>query len=346
MRYSFTNKDLVLSFKHHILKAGLLTSTIFCASQLALPSHSLAEEAKQQKSGDLSKTELNVVATYDNIKITESDLQREIDSKPAYAFFLQQNPSQKDELRKTALTAMINRSLLLKDTKTSKSINEQDIQASIQNVVTQYGGKDKLSEMLKSINSTYDKFTADIADDFRLQAYIEKNIVQGVTVTDEEAKKEFDTNSTQYKVPAQVNARHILVRTTKGETDIEAKKKAQSYYEEAQKKGADFGELAKKYSQDSSASKGGELGFFTYDMMVPEFSKAAFALKKGEISQPVLSKFGYHIIKVEDKKEEQLPTYETAKDDIKRALLKKKKDILVNKWIENLRQKANVKTFI
>jgi peptidyl-prolyl cis-trans isomerase C len=104
--------------------------------------------------------------------------------------------------------------------------------------------------------------------------------------TDEAMKKVYEDASKQITGEQEVHARHILV-----ETEDEAKAVAEEL-----KKGADFAELAKKKSKDPGASDGGDLGFFTKDQMVPEFSTVAFALEPGKISDPVKSQFGWHII--------------------------------------------------
>src|SRR3984885_1112601 len=118
--------------------------------------------------------------------------------------------------------------------------------------------------------------------------------------TDEAMKKVYDDASKQIPGEQEVHARHILVET-------EDKAKA---IEDELKKGADFAELAKKKSKDPGASAGGDLGFFTKDQMVPEFSAVAFALEPGKISDPVKSQFGWHIIKVEEKRNRKPPEFD------------------------------------
>src|SRR3981189_1092211 len=121
--------------------------------------------------------------------------------------------------------------------------------------------------------------------------------------TDEAMKKVYEEASKQITGEQEVHARHILV-----ETEDEAKAIAAEL-----KKGADFAELAKKKSKDPGASDGGDLGFFTKDQMVPEFSAVAFTLEPGKISDPVKSQFGWHIIKVEEKRSRKAPDFEQVK---------------------------------
>src|SRR6202047_3726739 len=124
--------------------------------------------------------------------------------------------------------------------------------------------------------------------------------------TDEAMKKVYEDASKQIVGEQEVHARHILV-----ETEDEAKA-----VEEELKKGADFAELAKKKSKDPGASDGGDLGFFTKDQMVPEFSAVAFTLEPGKISDPVKSQFGWHVIKVEEKRNRKAPDFDQVRAQI------------------------------
>src|SRR3954452_11380028 len=146
--------------------------------------------------------------------------------------------------------------------------------------------------------------------------------------TDEAMKKVYDDASKQITGEQEVHARHILV-----ETEDEAKAvKAEL------DKGADFAELAKKKSKDPGASDGGDLGFFTKDQMVPEFSTVAFALEPGKISDPVKSQFGWHIIKVEEKRTRKAPDFEQVKPQIETYVVRKAQA----DYVAKLRQAAKV----
>jgi peptidyl-prolyl cis-trans isomerase C len=132
-------------------------------------------------------------------------------------------------------------------------------------------------------------------------------------MTDEAMKKVYDDAAKQITSEQEVHARHILVAT-----EDEAKA-----IEEELKKGADFAELAKKKSKDPGASDGGDLGFFTKDQMVPEFSAVAFSLEPGKISDPVKSQFGWHIIKVEEKRNRKPPDFDQVKGQIETYVSRK-----------------------
>src|SRR4029077_18566215 len=131
--------------------------------------------------------------------------------------------------------------------------------------------------------------------------------------TDEAMKKVYEEASKQITGEQEVHARHILV-----ETEDEAQAIAP-----ALTKGADCADLAKKKSKDPGASDGGDLGFFTKDQMVPEFSAIAFSLEPGKISDPVKSQFGWHVIKVEEKRTRKPPDFEQVKPQIESYLTRK-----------------------
>ncbi|HEU0017026.1 MAG TPA: peptidylprolyl isomerase, partial [Methyloceanibacter sp.] len=134
-------------------------------------------------------------------------------------------------------------------------------------------------------------------------AYFDKSVRNAVP--EEEAKKIYDQKVAGMKPEEEIHARHILVAT-----EAEAKE-----IQERLKKGEDFATVAKEKSKDPSA-EGGDLGFFGRGQMLKPFEDAAFQLKEGEISNPVRTQFGWHIIKVEEKRTRPLPTFDQVKDTI------------------------------
>src|ERR1700761_3925379 len=149
--------------------------------------------------------------------------------------------------------------------------------------------------------------------------------------TDDAMKKVYDEAAKQIEGEQEVHARHILVETEDEAKAIEAQLK----------NGADFATLAKKKSKDPGAADGGDLGFFTKDQMVPEFSAVAFALEPGKISDPVKSQFGWHIIKVEEKRNRKPPDFEQVKSQIETYVARKAQADYVGK----LRESAKIERF-
>jgi peptidyl-prolyl cis-trans isomerase C len=142
-------------------------------------------------------------------------------------------------------------------------------------------------------------------------AYFDKNVRNGVS--EDEAKKLYDAKISGVKPEPEIHARHILV-----DTEAEAKEVA-----ERLKKGEDFATVAKEKSKDTSAD-GGDLGFFGKGQMLKPFEDAAFALEVGQISEPVQTQFGWHIIKVEEKRDRPPPTFDEVKGPIMAQLAQQK----------------------
>lgn len=144
-------------------------------------------------------------------------------------------------------------------------------------------------------------------------AYFKKHVVD--VVTDADVKARYDKEVSALPPVEEVRARHILVKT-----EDEAKTVIKELGE-----GKDFAELAKAKSTDPNKSDGGDLGYFKKGMMVPEFEQAAFAMAKGDVSkEPVKTQFGFHVIKVEDKRNAPPPAFEQVKDQVKQIVMRDK----------------------
>lgn len=162
---------------------------------------------------------------------------------------------------------------------------------------------------------------------------LKKEVEDKVTVDDSEVREFYDQNAEKFTVGTQIRASHILVETEDEAKDIYAKIQ----------KGDDFGKLAKSFSKDKgSAEKGGDLGFFSQGKMVPEFERAVLSLKPGEISEPVRTRFGYHIIKQTDIKKGSPANFEQTKESIEKQLLSQKRKEFFDAYIDRLKSKMTV----
>ncbi len=135
----------------------------------------------------------------------------------------------------------------------------------------------------------------------------------------------YQQNSTKFNTDEQVRVRHILIKAPKGDKKAEdaALAKIKNIAAELKDKKADFGDLAAKYSEDSTKSKKGDLGFFGHGAMVPEFDKAAFSMEIGKVSEPVKTEFGWHLLEVMEKKPKSLVSLEQATPEIAKTLIQK-----------------------
>ncbi|WP_320173495.1 SurA N-terminal domain-containing protein [Maridesulfovibrio sp.] len=186
----------------------------------------------------------------------------------------------------------------------------------------------KISE--KQIEDFYkanpDKFTIPARSVVKYIAFTPEELSINETVNPEEIEAYFEANKDAFQQEAQVNARHILITVDENAADKDvaaAEKKIKKILAKA-KSGQDFGKLAEKYSEGPSSSKGGELGWFGRGAMVKPFEEAAFALKKGEISEPVRTRFGWHLIKIDDIREAGQKDLDQVKDEINALIAQEK----------------------
>lgn len=165
-----------------------------------------------------------------------------------------------------------------------------------------------------------------------LQRYAVQKAIENIQVNDDDVKAYYEGNKNRFVSEEEVKARHILVN----EEDEVNKIKAEI------DSGLDFSEAAKTYSTCPSKSSGGDLGYFSKGKMVQEFQDAAFTLNIGEVSQPVQTQFGYHLIVVDDKKEASEQSYEKVKDQILKTLTQQKQQSVYLKKVDALKEKHPV----
>jgi peptidyl-prolyl cis-trans isomerase C len=196
-----------------------------------------------------------------------------------------------------------------------------------------------LADIIMVTQAADKKNLADNPDFKRRLAFLRSKLLMGyelqqeakTALTDEALKQTYDEAVKSMSGQEEVRARHILVE---GEDEAKA-------IIEQLKGGADFAKLAKEKSKDPGAAEGGDLGYFTKDQMVPEFADVAFKMYPGQLSNPVKTQFGWHVIKVEDKRIKQPPEFEKVKDQIEAYLARKAQ----SDFIAKLRQSAKVERF-
>lgn len=209
------------------------------------------------------------------------------------------------------------------------TISDEELNKEVDKLKESYGGEEVFEQMLASNNTTVDVLKEDLKNYLTISKLIEPQI----KITDEELKTYFDENKDSLGEAEQVKASHILV-----EDEATAKEIKQKLAD-----GADFAELAKEYSTDEgSKENGGELGFFPRGTMVTEFEDVAFSLPINEISEPVKSDYGYHIIKVEEKKEAKEANFDDSKASIKETLIDEKMESEYTTWLEEKKKDYDI----
>jgi len=229
-----------------------------------------------------------------------------------------------------------------------KKLEPKDLDKKVEEKIAQNRAKFKTQEEFTAALKSADLTEADLKTltlkDMVINEYIEKEIAAKVTVTDAEAKKFYDENQDKFKQSESVRASHILCGVD-AKASTEEKQKARDKAEGLLKKikaGEDFATLAKSDSTCPSSAKGGDLGSFGRGQMVKPFEDAAFALKPGEVSGVVETQFGYHIIKLTEKKGAETVKFDDVKGKITDYLKNQKIQKGIDELLTNLRSKAKI----
>lgn len=182
-----------------------------------------------------------------------------------------------------------------------------------------------------------DKETASFIEEMKkrivVERFFKKEVDEKAKVSDEELQKFYNEHPDEAKNTVDIRAAHILVKTREEAEMVKNKLKT----------GSKFEDLAKAYSIDpGSKSRGGDLGFFSKGMMVPEFEETAFKLKKGEVGDIVQTRFGFHIIKLLDKKEGKTKSFSEVKGELENKLITKKRKDMFDSLVAGLKSKAKI----
>jgi peptidyl-prolyl cis-trans isomerase C len=194
------------------------------------------------------------------------------------------------------------------------------------------------------MNLTENEVKMQITRGLAIRELIEQQISSKIVITEAETRAYYDGNPQMFKQPEQVKASHILIKVeagTAGAQKAEARKKIETVQQKVND-GADFAELAKKYSEGPSNARGGDLGYFKRGQMVKPFEDAAFAMKTNEVSGIVETRFGYHIIKVYDKKPEQNLAYADVKDKLSQRMKQEKVEQEANQYVNQLKKDSKI----
>ncbi len=307
--------------KNKIIPVMLMASLLFagCSSNNNSDKSDTnkTEQTEQADKKSSEKLDDKTVAIVDDEKISKDDYKSEL------SFYASMLASQQ-QLKNSIVTMMVQDKLIANDIKKNDiKVDDKEVEDALMQSVQNFGGQENFDKTLDDYNMELDKFKETLKKDLMYKKHREW-FDENNKVTDDEIKKYFEDNKDEF---AKVDASHILVEDEQTANDIKSRLD----------NGEDFASLAKEYSKDTaSAQNGGDLGAFAKGQMVKEFEDAAFSMKEGEISAPVKSQFGYHIIKVNSIKD----SFEDSKEEI----TKKIKDQKYADYIKKLHEESNVVT--
>ena len=255
---------------------------------------------------------------------------------------------QEKSAAKTLIDDEIGRILLvLKAKAVGIKVSEKMLLEKLRKVKAKFKSDSIFEHRLSDRGMTVDQYKQELEIDMYMDQLIKKEIEPKIKITEKDSQAYYDKNKSKFETQEKVRASIMLLRFNpkEGKAGEQAVlKKFESILIQV-KNGADFGALAQQHSQDSLASKGGDLGFFTQKQMLPAFSSRAFKMKVGEVSEIFRTGHGFHVIKVTDRKPGSLSSFATEKEKIQKFLANKKISQATRDYIENLKKKAEIKTY-
>ena len=237
---------------------------------------------------------------------------------------------------------------LVAEAASTEKVSDADVDAELAKIKGQFPDEKAFQEQISQAGMTPEKLKENIRTGLQQSRWM-KSQVKTPEVTDDQAKTFYDSNIQEFEQPETVKASHILfmVDPDASADVVKQKEAAAAKAAERAAAGEDFTKLAKELSEEPGASEsGGDLGFFPKDRMVPEFAEVAFAQKVGDISKPVKSQFGWHVIKVTDKKAAGTVPFDQVKEQVVSYLKSTNQREAVQAVLNKLKESAKIETFL
>jgi peptidyl-prolyl cis-trans isomerase C len=255
----------------------------------------------------------------------------------------------RDEVLRGALDQLITYTLLKQETKNrSLSVTDAEVDARMQAMRSQFPDEGTFNKALADRGMTVERLRSDARDDLSINKMMEAEVQAAGPATDAEAQAFYEQNPDKFQRGESVRASHILLLAGQ-DADEATRNKARTQIDDLCKRakaGEDFAKLAREHSQDGSAANGGDLDFFTRGRMVPEFENAAFALQPGQVSDVVTTQYGFHVIKVTDRKPASTVPLAEVNDRVKQFLTEQKKRERADAFIAGLKEKSRIEVLV
>ena len=288
----------------------------------------------------------DVVAQVNATEISKPELLRRAEALKA-----QLPPSEAGEgFYQRVLDDMVNSELLYQAVETNGlAPTDAEVDAELESQKQRFGGEAAFDSALKQQGLSVDDFKLDLKKELGVQRLVERDFMPQLTVTDEAKKTFYDENKDSMLQPVEFKAAHILISVDESATPekrAELRKKAESIRNMVEM-GQDFADLAARNSGDpGSKNNGGELGWMSEGQTVPPFEAAMKSLEPGELSELVETRFGYHIIKLQERRGSGVLPYEELEERIEEFLKQRGLQELIQQEVELLRGKATIEVFI
>lgn len=294
-----------------------------------------------------------VVAKVGATNITQADLDKEVD-RLVKSIGDQIPPEQRDaflsSVRGQILEQLVSKNILIQAAAERKvTAEKKDIDEAMKSLTEALPEGKTLDDMLQAQNVSRQEFEEEFNTAVTIRKMLEAEAKKVADPADADLKKEYEANKEQFNVPELASARHVLIRVPQGATD-EVKKEKKARAEEALKKlqdGAKFEDVVKDYSEDpGSVATGGLYKEIPRGRMVKPFEDAAFGQAVGKVGPLVETQFGYHIIRVDERKPARVIPFEEAREMIVAKMTGEKKNEVVREFMDGLRAKAKVEILV
>jgi peptidyl-prolyl cis-trans isomerase C len=256
---------------------------------------------------------------------------------------------QRDQVFRGVLDDMIAMRLLKQEVlRRQLTATEAELAAAVKQLRQQFPSEAAFSQALKAQKMTLDQLRGETRTQLLVSKMLDTEIGSQVAVKPVDVSAFYEKNPERFQQPEAVHASHVLITVPQGAdaaTKAAARAKAEDVLKQA-RAGADFAKLARTYSNDASAPRGGDLGLFPKGQMVPAFEAAAFALAPTQISDVVETPFGFHVIKVLEKRTAQSVPFGQAAPQIEQYLRQEQQQAKTRAFVQQLRTKGNVQVFI
>lgn len=300
-------------------------------------------------SESVGKPEDVVVAEVNGVKLTERDLTdvfREMIPQTSYHGTI--SAEKIEAVKQEALDELIKRELYYQEAKRQKlKVDSAKVKERYAGIENRFRNKEEFKKALEAEGLTEKELKASIEKLLLVNRLYDEEVVKKAAVSESFLRDYYKKNQDNFMRPESIHLRHIIIKVSEGATPKEREEMKARAEEVARKAkaGEDFAQLAWDYSMDQYAVKGGDIGFIHKGRLTPEVEKAAFSLKPGEVSDVIQTKYGYHIIKVEEKIPSTKLTFDEAKGNLKKELEEKNTKELYESLNARLKAAAVIKVF-
>jgi peptidyl-prolyl cis-trans isomerase C len=290
------------------------------------------------------------IAVVNDTPVYRQDLDREM-KLVALKLARQGRPIDAAELKRyegNIRETLVNRALLLQQAQAKgMTVKDSLVAKALNEFKAGFEDEKQYQQSLTQMGYTDAQLKEQIKDGLTIKALLEKEVIRKVSVSDKQIRAFYDEHTNLFHHPEQVKASHILIQVS---PDADEAKKAEALASiQALKQridnGEDFATLAMEYSDGPSKAKGGDLGFFSREQMVQPFSDAAFALKPGQVSDVVTTRFGYHLIRLTERQAPQTMAFNDVKEEISTRLRREQEEKKIDDYLEKLKKHADIQRF-